>query len=179
MINPQEIFDIKKSFWLRMGEKVRDWIIKDSDNGLLQSGVHHYRSKQYMKYKKNYMKTFTTRTYKKGKMSGRTKTIGTNLESVKGQSVVSNMTSAVNMKLTGRTLQGLHAESATDNSVTMAFRPKDADKIIGNEELGRVIAGLSEKNIQKALDYYSKELDNNIHKWSRKEIKIYVGRNIK
>lgn len=206
-----EILKIRKSFWLQLGDKIKQWIWADSDAGILQNGTFHYVSEQYKKYKANYMKRFTTgegqlyskkvgesngtsfystgRTYFNNPKAFKTsrglsnsftknrKSTGKNLASVKGQSVVSNRTSSVDMKLTGKTMKGLHAESATDSGVMMAYRPQDADKIIGNEEkYNRVIAGLSEKNIQKALEEYSSAIDENLLAWSKKEIKIYVGR---
>lgn len=169
MLDMKQILTIRKSFWNKLGEYIKNWITEDSDNGILQSGVYHYVSKQYVKYKSNYMNKFGRGEKNVGK--------GKKLKSVKGQSVVSNRTSSVDMKLTGRTLKGLHVAGTTDDSVTMSYRSKDSDKIAGNEEkYNRVIAGLNEKNIKKALDEYSKELDKNIAAWAKKDILIYVGR---
>jgi hypothetical protein len=190
MLDMKQILTIRKSFWENLGDKISNWIIDDSDNGILQNGVHHYVSATYKKYKANYMKRFTNKKGKKLKIKSQTveftkygtmgrynQTSGNKLAAVKGQSVVSNRTSSVDMKLTGRTLKGLHVAGTTDDSVTMSYRSKDSDKIAGNEEkYNRVIAGLNEKNIKKALDEYSKELDKNIAAWAKKDILIYVGR---
>ena len=168
-LDMKEILKIKKDFWQRLGVKVKQWITEDADNGILQNGTFHYVSEQYKKYKANYMNKFGTGKKNAG--------AGKKLKSVKGQSVVSNRTSSVDMKLTGRTLKGLKPIATTGDSVTMAFNPIDSDKIIGNEEkYNRVIAGLSEKNTKKALDMFSSEIDKNLAVWSKKEIKIYVGR---
>jgi len=169
MLDMKQILDIKVGFWTRLGEKIKDWITEDAENGILQNGIHRYLSKEYMKYKANYMNKFGMGKNKIGK--------GKKLKAVKGQSVVSNRTSSVNMILTGRTFKGLHVATANQNSVTMSYRGKDEDKIIGNEENhDRVITTLNEKNTDKALELYSKEIDKNILAWAKKDIKIYIGR---
>lgn len=202
-LDMKQILTIRKSFWQKLGEAVRDWIEEDMDNGILQNGVHHYVSMTYKKYKANYMRRFTKNKIKKesetgieyignkklkiksqtieftkyGTMGRYNQTSGAKLKSVKGQSVVSNRTSSVDMKLTGRTIRGLHVAGTTEDSVTMSYSPKDTDKIVGNEEkYNRVIAGLNEKNINKALEEYSKEIDKNLLAWAKKDIKIYIGR---
>lgn len=163
-LDMKEILTIRKSFWTKLGDLIRNWIHEDAENGILQNGVHQYISKQYKKYKANYMNSFVRNKGKK-------------LKSVKGQSVKSNRTSSVDMILTGRTMQGLHVASVTDDSVTMSYKDKDTDKIVGNEEkYNRVIAGLSEKNTNKALEEYSQAIDKNLNAWAKKEIKIYIGR---
>jgi len=179
-LDMKEILTIRKSFWQKLGEAVRDWIENDMDNGILQNGVHHYISSQYKKYKANYMNRFTTKSGKKRKIVSQTTEFtkygtmgrynqtkgGNKIASVKGQSVVSNRTSSVDMKLTGRTIRGLHVAGTTEDSVTMSYSPKDTDKIVGNEEkYNRVIAGLNEKNTNKALEEYSKEIDKNLSAW--------------
>jgi len=168
-LDMKEILTIRKSFWQRLGEAVKGWIEDDMDNGILQNGVFHYLNKQYIKYKSNHMNKFGKGEKRAGS--------GKKLKAVKGQSVVSNRVSSVDMKLTGRTIKGLHVASTTEDSVTMSYSAKDSKKIEGNEEkYNRVIAGLNEKNTNKALEEYSKEIDKNLLAWAKKDIKIYIGR---
>jgi hypothetical protein len=100
---------------------------------------------------------------------------GTNLKAYEGQSLKSN-SSTPNMLLTGQTIEGLEYERSTDTSLTMKYKDKDEKKIIYNEEMGRVITTLNEKNIDKTVKLIEDELVKNISDWYKGKIIINVGK---
>ena len=161
-LNLKSILKLKKTF-LKIGKKVPDWIEDDMDKGVLQKGKGKY-SKQYKKYKNNWMERFTDRT-------GRA---GTKLKAYQGSSINSNYTKSVNMKLTGQTIKGLHIEAVNETSVTMSYDKKDLAKIEGNKELGREIATLNKTNISKAESILIKDINLNIDKYVKEKIVITV-----
>ena len=75
---------------------------------------------------------------------------GKRLKSYSGISIASNQTQQVNMMVTGKTGKGLHLDEILPNGVVMAYNSEDAKKILGNEDMGRIITTLSEKN-QKVI----------------------------
>ena len=170
-LNTKEIFKgIRKEFWQELAESVKKMIRDDMISGEVQSygsqkrntsgGAQHY-NKQYAKYKANYMNRFTD---------------GRKLKSVGGKSVASNKTTQVNLMLTGQTIRGLHLDTVLDNGVILSYQPEDGYKLSYNEDMGRSITTLNEKNKKKVLDLYSKELDKSIRKWCDKTITIYAGK---
>lgn len=182
----QNILKIKVGFWKRLSTMIYAWIFQDMKAGQVQaivsqktatSGGASQYSQAYKKYKMNYMKRFTTRKYKKGTKNiaaGTTTSQGTNLKAYEGVSLKSN-SGTPNMLLTGQTIEGLEYERSTDTSLTMKYKDKDSKKIIYNEEMGRVITTLNEKNIDKTLKLIEDELAKNISEWYRGKIIINVG----
>ena len=161
-------FNVPSSIMSKIGLKEKELIRKDSLEGIGQDGRKWgiYLSQTYVKYKSNWMNRFTDKRGNKG----------TKLKTYQGQAIVSNQTSFVNMTLTGQMANGLHIESVKDNEVTMSYLPKDAGKIIGNEDLGRVVVGLNDKNQEIIKDEIIKYLNKNIDEWAREDIVINVGR---
>lgn len=101
---------------------------------------------------------------------------GKRLQSYAGKSIVSNKTSQVNMMVTGQTGRGLHLEQILYNGVIMSYMPEDAKKILGNEDMGRLITTLSEKNQKIIFQMFSNMLDTIIKTWAREKIVMTVGK---
>lgn len=197
-------FDIEKTlrfdeqFWKELSIYIKKWIKEDMRNGECQlyTGNVGYKSRSYMKYKANYMKRFTNRvssniagsskgfrrvdiTAKNIKYFQKNKpAIGQNLKAYAGRSIKSNWTASVNMMLTGDTIEGLEYEAFTPKSLTMRYKDKDAYKIIGNEQLGRFITTLNEKNQARVIKKLEQQLDKNIRKFYQGKIKLEVGRRV-
>lgn len=170
-LDAHKIFEkIPKQFWQELAIAVKKMIRTDSVAGEVQEYVSQQRktsggtkaySKGYTKYKNNYMNRFTD---------------GKKLKSVSGKSVVDNTTKSVNMRLTGKTIEGLHLEQVLINGIILSYMPADEDKIVYNEEMGRVITTLNQKNKDKVLDLYSAQLDKSLQSWCRDTITIYAGK---
>lgn len=169
-LNTQEIFaGIKKEFWNDLSIKIKSMIRDDMESGVVQEyisqtkhtsgGAKNY-SKGYKKYKSNYMNRFTD---------------GKKLKSHAGRSVVDNTTASVNMRLSGKTIEGLHLEQILSNGVILTYQEADRNKIEGNAAMGRIITTLNEKNREKVLNLYSDALDVSLRKWAQKELVIRVG----
>jgi len=174
--------NVPRSEMAKIGDRIMNLIKDDCANGLGQDGKNFpsYRSEQYKKYKNNWMKRFTTRHYPNGTTSrfggipaGTTTNAGTNLKSLGGGSAISNVTTHVNMTLTGNLLDGLHS-IPFDNAVVIAYNEGDKWKIFGNEEYGRNIVGLHDTNIEKVGDMIFKILSKEIDDWAREDIVITV-----
>lgn len=167
-------------FWRSLGPLIKKWIWADMRNGILQEGKDTYKSIQYKKYKSNYMNRLGTgqwsglRQTKKGKLTAKIR--GKKLKAYEGKSVKSNVTTSVNMLLTGETIDGLRAISADVSSVVMSYMNKDKDKIKGNEDRGRIITTLREGNIKKVKREIEIEMNKNIKNWATKKIVIDVGK---
>jgi hypothetical protein len=123
-------------------------------------GAKHY-SKGYAKYKNNYMNRFTD---------------GKKLKAYTGRSVVDNTTATVNLRATGKTIEGLHLETILSNGIIMTYQEADGYKLEYNEEMGRVITTLNEKNKRKVLELYSAQLDESLRKWCSETVTIYAGK---
>lgn len=171
LTNLKSILKLPSQFWKELAIKIKDWIWEDMRNGEVQemTGKNYY-SPQYAKYKANYMNRFTT-------MNGKIRhhQVGTKLKSLSGQSVVSSWTASVNMLLTSQTIKGLKWKSSNDSSMVIGYETKDADKILGNEALGRDIRTLNNTNKDKALKQIEDEFTKNITEWERERIVIKVN----
>ena len=194
----QKILKISVGFWKKLSDTyIRPWITQDMLAGSVQAfiaqtkgtkgGAKSY-SDGYRKYKVNSMNRFTTRKYGakvrvSGKIMKSTKAYiaaaGTKLKGYTdayGSASVQSTSSTPNMMLTGQTIKGLEYERSTDTSLTMKYKDKDEKKIIYNEEMGRVITTLNEKNIDKTVKLIEDELVRNISEWYKGKIIINVGK---
>ncbi|MBP9583392.1 MAG: hypothetical protein KBE38_14620 [Ignavibacterium sp.] len=169
-LNTKEIFaGIKKEFWQDTATKTKAMIRSDMESGEVQeyttqtrptkAGAKNY-SFGYKKYKTNYMNRFTD---------------GKKLKSHAGRSVVDNTTNSVNMRLTGKTIEGLHLDQILINGFILSYMEADRKKIEGNAEMGRLITTLNDKNKDKVLNLYADALDVSLRKWAQKELVIKVG----
>ncbi len=154
-----------KPFAKELAVKIKKWVWADMRRGILQGNQDVYKSKEYVKYKNDYMRRRTDR-------GGKTK--GTKISPYQGVSIKSNWTKSVNMLLTGQLISGLEYLKSDRVSLWMAYQDKDSDKIEGNEDLGRTIRGLNAKNIKKVKRAMIKEFNENKRKL--KDIVIRVGK---
>lgn len=187
--------NIPKKFWRDVATKIKQLIVDDMKSGTVQEyvaqkratsgGALHY-SKQYKEAKQNSFRRKTTGGAKFSSIKGQKDLFfknpkaknnsGKRLSSYAGVSVVSNKTSQVNMMVTGQTGRGLHLEQILYNGVIMSYMPEDAKKIIGNEDMGRLITTLSEKNQKIIFQMFSNMLDTIIKTWAREKIVMTVGK---
>ena len=164
------ILDLTPDFWLKVGDKIHDWVSDDADKGIMQdnTSMHQYTSPEYVRYKKNNMRRFTkgkgqTFSDKEGyffgqthfkspkvtaKYKGRSYGAGDRLKGYEA-GVLSNQTSFVNMRLTSKTLNSLKGKNPTTNSITMHFDGTPAGILTGNRDRGYDIIGLRGENIGK------------------------------
>ena len=167
------ILDLTPDFWLKVGDKIHDWVLDDCRAGIMQDNTanHAYQSKQYMKYKANRMERFTTRKYKDGTVANK----GTKLKSLGATSVVSTQINPVNMILTQRTINGLMGKNPTKDSITMHFNGIPAGILTGNRDRGYDIIGLNDKNREKVKQKILNQFDENIRKTIAPTIIIEVS----
>jgi len=196
-LNIKKIIEFKTSFWKRLAEKIKKWIWADMLGGKVQAyfGTGYQYSEAYAKYKKNNMRRFTKgegktfsdkegyffgKTYFQNKKAGFSKKTGygtgKRLKGYEGAPIASNHTSSVNMLLTGGTIKGLAYSNSNKVGMVMAYKQKDAMKIIGNEEQGRDIRTLNNNNMNKVRSEFLKGLDENIREWAKKKLTITVGK---
>lgn len=167
----KKIFAFDTKFSKKLAVRIRKWVKADMIKGQIQGKPSKYKSKQYIKYKSNFMNRFTTR-----EIGGVTKAKGTKLKAYEGVSVRSNITSSVNMYLTGQLIDGLRYGGNDRKALTMTYNPKDKDKIVGNEKLGRDIRTLNVANQKKVKVQIIKQFDKNKRKFLKKNIVINIGR---
>ena len=154
-------------FWKGIGKLVggRGGLVdKDCEKGIMQNGTAgHPLSPKYRKYKANDMRRFTDGNRLRIKRFP-----------VAGRSLFDIGKPHVTMRLTGDTTLGLRPEKAYDGGVTMAFNPRDTDKIVGNARLGYDIVGLNKVNIELVRQQIIKQFQKNKVKYLNKNIKIGV-----
>ena len=135
----------------RMAVKINELVRQDSLKSKWQDGkTGGSYSKQYAKYKANNMRRFTD---------------GKRLKKYKGVSIVSNKTNKVNMTLTGDMANSLKLKTkevtGAGGSFVMSYKndKETIGKVIGNQELGRDVVGLNDKNQKIILNMYIDELN--------------------
>ena len=85
-------------------------------------------------------------------------TDGKRLKAVGSASLPGTQNTKVNMTLTGQMANSYKIIKKKSDSITMSYKIKDAGKVIGNQELGRDVVGLNNKNEKIILDMYTREL---------------------
>ena len=179
------ILDLTPDFWLKVGDKIHDWVLDDCRAGIMQNNTsgHAYKSEWYKKYKANEMRKF-----------GRTERISLNIMTKKGTRkritvdkkpgrlkgyetvpIVSTQINPVNMILTQRTINSLHPKASTKDSVTMAFAPDKTGLLNGNRDRGYDIIGLNDKNREQVKQKILNQFDENIRKTIAPTIIIEVS----
>lgn len=191
-----EIIKLPVSLMKTLAQKTKQAIKADALQGIFQNDVSNSPlSKQYAKYKANYMQRRTegkgeTFSDKEGYFFGTTffrnrkakytekKPSGTGkrLAAYKGVSIKSNESRFSNMYLTGQTLDSLSPEKITEYGFILAFNPRDAGKIIGNRrKRNRDLVDIREKNLEYLQTEIEKELGRNIDKFTSENISINIG----
>lgn len=198
MTNLQQILKLPETFWRKLAEGIQLWIREDMEDGYPQEytaqkiptsgGAENY-SEGYKTLKANWMRRVTkggtlksydpSGDYLGRRLYGKTTSVGKGkgafVSGYKGSYPISNHISSVNMMLTGFTIAGLKYKSSTDASMAIGYLDKDGDKIESNENWGRDIRTLNDKNKDKALKMMEDEFSKNIKDWEKEKIIIYVG----
>lgn len=157
----KKIFELTKRQWRWIGQYAIKLAKNDIRQGIMQDGKSNlqYKSETYKKYKANDMRKFTQK--------------GERLKQYKGVSISSNEVSFVNLTLTGKMLNDMF-ESVIDRGVEIHFSSKDADKVLGAEEQGRVILTLRDENIKTIENEFVKIFNQNIKQLKKLELQIQI-----
>lgn len=160
-----EVFKISKNDWAVIGQLAAQYTREDARKGIFQNDKKRlkYKSKSYVRYKKNDMRKFGRGKSKKG--------AGERLKGYENISISSKRTNYVNLTLTGNLLNNMFA-TPSDDKVIVSFQPADAGKVLGAEDNDRQILGLRKKNIQRLEDYIVNSIDENFKKLKRLSLTI-------
>ena len=149
----QDILNLPRSAWARIGGKAATKIVKDSDKGFgtTEQGKR-YKFKSY------------TETYKTRKASGKA--------DLKGVSTSKQVTPP-NLRLTGQMLNSISAQKPSNIGVDIVFR--DGLKVKGNADNGRNIFGVNEQNQKEIINNLTNLIGKNVKKYASKPINITIG----
>lgn len=184
-----EIIKLPVSLMKTLAQKTKQAIKADALQGIFQNDVSNSPlSKQYARYKANFMKRFTkggklkdfdpSQDFRGKRLYGKKKRTdkGVNISGLKGVSIKSNESRFSNMYLTGQTLDSLSPEKITEYGFILAFNPRDTGKIIGNrQKRNRDLVNIREKNLEYLRTEIEKELGRNIDKFTSENISINIG----
>lgn len=150
----QDILNLPRSVWAKIGGKAATKIVNDSDKGY---GTREGTNKRYK------FKAYTTQ-YASRKSAGKAgpKGVGTGKQ-----------TSPPNLRLTGTMLGSISAQKPTNIGVDIVFR--DGLKVKGNADNGRNIFGLNSENEDQILKNLSDVVGKNVNKYAKKPINITIG----
>ena len=150
----QDILNLPRSVWAKIGGKAATKIVNDSDKGY---GTREGTNKRYK------FKAYTTQ-YASRKSAGKAgpKGVGTGKQ-----------TSPPNLRLTGTMLGSISAQKPTNIGVDIVFR--DGLKVKGNADNGRNIFGLNSENEDQILKNLSNVVGKNVNKYAKKPINITIG----
>lgn len=149
----QDILNLPRSGWARIGGKAATKIVKDSDKGF---GT----TEQGKRYKfERYTETYETR-----KASGKA--------GLKGVSTSKQVTPP-NLRLTGQMLNSISAQKPSNIGVDIVFR--DGLKVKGNADNGRNIFGVNEQNQKEIINNLTNLIGKNVKKYASKPINITIG----
>jgi hypothetical protein len=190
---------LTKSFWNKLAT---DFVVKVTDDaraGLMQDDKSNipYRSEQYKRYKANAMRRLTkggtlkdfdpSQDYRGKRYYGKkTKlktgksgvTSGARIKGYAGRQIVNTDISKVNMELTGETFRNyMNGIKVYPDStgVAISYAPQDADKVVGNQALGRQIVGANKKNTEWVFDQIEQALMKPVSDEWKKDITITIG----
>ena len=147
-----EIVNLPRSLWAKVGGKAATKIVKDSDKG--------FGTKNRKRYK---FDSYTAKYYalkEKGKAGA------------KGVSK-SRQVNPPNLRLTGTMLNSISAQKPTNVGVDIVFR--DGLKVKGNADNGRNIFGINNQNEKEIIKNLSDYIGKNIKKYAKKPINITIG----
>ena len=148
--------------WKIIGGKLATRIVLDADKGISQDGKG--TSRDFESYDFKYAKAKATATVKLPKQL---KSISTDRQ-----------VSPPNLRLTGTMLDSIKSQRPTKTSVEILYA--DGLKVQGHmKKRGnrpkRNIFGLNDKNQKFIEDYLSKKIEDNIFKFSAKDIEIILN----
>jgi hypothetical protein len=146
----RNLLQTKKTQWLVLGGKLVTKILQDTVKGISQDGSG--KSRDFPEYSFKYaLRKSQGKATSKGKAE-------------------SNQTSPPDLRLTGKMLNSIKAQRATNISVELNYR--EAKKVEDNAKMGRNIFGLNDKNEDFVQDYFDKIIDERIIKFAKKDIII-------
>jgi len=146
----RDLLQTKKTQWLVLGGKLVTKILQDTVKGISQDGSG--KSRDFPEYSFKYAKR---KSQGKATAKGKAK---------------SRQTSPPDLRLTGKMLNSIKAQRATNISVELNYR--EAKKVEDNAKMGRNIFGLNDKNEDFVQDYFDKIIDERIIKFAKKDIII-------
>ena len=146
----RDLLQTKKTQWLVLGGKLVTKILQDTVKGISQDGSG--KNADFRKYSSQYAKIKS-----QGKATAKGK-------------AASRQTSPPDLRLTGKMLNSIKAQRATNISVELNYR--QAKKVEDNAKMGRNIFGLNDKNEDFVQDYFEKIIDERIIKFAKKDIII-------
>ena len=146
----RNLLQTKKTQWLVLGGKLVTKILQDTVKGISQDGSG--KSRDFPEYSFKYaLRKSQGKATAKGKAKSR-------------------QTSPPDLRLTGKMLNSIKAQRATNISVELNYR--QAKKVEDNAKMGRNIFGLNDKNEDFVQDYFDKIIDERIIKFAKKDIII-------
>ena len=149
----EDMLQLPRSVWKRVGGKAATKIVKDSDKGYgTDDAGKRYKFKSY------------TAEYASKKAAGKA--------GPKGVST-SKQTSPPNLRLVGTMLGSISAQKPTNVGVDIVFR--EGLKVKGNADRGRNIFGINDQNENEIVKNLSDFIGKNVKKYARKPINITVG----
>ena len=149
----EDMLQLPRSVWKRVGGKAATKIVKDSDKGYgTDDAGKRYKFKSY------------TAEYASKKAAGKA--------GPKGVST-SKQTSPPNLRLGGTMLGSISAQKPTNVGVDIVFR--EGLKVKGNADRGRNIFGINDQNENEIVKNLSDFIGKNVKKYARKPINITVG----
>ena len=152
----EDMLNLPRSVWKRVGGKAATKIVKDADKGYgTDADGRRYRFDAY------------TSRYATLKSEGKA--------GPKGVST-SKQTSPPNLRLTGQMLNSISAQKPTNVGVDIVFR--DGLKVKGNAENKRAkrnIFGINDQNEDEIVKNLSNYIGKNVKKYAKKPINITVG----
>ena len=149
----QDMLNIPRSIWARVGGRAATKIVKDADKGFgTNEKGKRYKFQGY------------TDTYRIKKAAGKA--------APKGVST-SKQVSPPNLRLTGQMLNSISAQKPTNVGVDIVFR--DGLKVKGNADMGRNIFGINQQNEKEIVKNLSDYIGKNVKKYASKSINIVIG----
>ena len=146
----RDLLQTKKTQWLVLGGKLVTKILQDTVKGISQDGSG--KSRDFPEYSFKYaLRKSQGKATAKGKAESR-------------------QISPPDLRLTGKMLNSIKAQRATNISVELNYR--QAKKVEDNAKMGRNIFGLNDKNEDFVQDYFDKIIDERIIKFAKKDIII-------
>ena len=152
----QDILNLPRSVWAKIGGRAATKIVKDSDKGY---GTREGTNKRY-----SFRTVPYTTQYASRKSAGKAASKGVS---------TSKQTSPPKLRLTGTMLNSISAQKPTNIGVDIVFR--DGLKVKGNADNGRNIFGLNSENEDQILKNLSNVVGKNVNKYAKKPINITIG----
>ena len=145
----KDIINFTKTNYGQLALHAKGRIVKDMNDGVLQNGVHKYKSKEYAARKAT------------GKLG-------------KHRKAKTGSANRVTMLLSGDTANKITPEGKKDRALLIFL---EGDRVEWNEKNNNyIIADLSPKNRDSSALFLQRIVDRNAKKYESKSIKIKIGK---